>query len=218
MAHEADLSGDIGRGEILPAVVCLDCSASMAEHNKIQSMNGALGKFIETVRGHRTAKDAIDWDFISFQTDAAGKPILTEHIGDFQHAAEPVDLPDMEAAGGTPLAEVVNLALEKLDAKKKELKKQGTPYYQPWLVVFTDGMPTSKPDAMKDTLNRLRTLVDEGDLAVIAVGIGVDAKKELLEQLSPGRAPDMIGDQDITNYFIKLSDSIIQASSGVVLS
>jgi uncharacterized protein YegL len=212
------LGGGIGRGEILPAVVCLDCSGSMSEHNKIQDMNTALERFIETVRNHRTAKDAIDWEFISFQSDAAGKAILTEHIGDFQHAAEPVDLPDLRAGGGTPLAEVIDLALRKLDAKKKELKQQGQPYFQPWLVVFTDGMPTSQPDAMKDVLNRLRTLVDDRDLTVIAVGIGVDAKKELLEQLSPGRAPDMIGDQDIKNYFMKLSDSIIGASEGVVLS
>ena len=206
-----------GRGEILPTVVCLDCSGSMAEHNKIQSMNDALLKFIETVRSHDTAREAIDWEFISFQSDAAGKPRIVEHIGEFQRATEPVDLPDLVADGGTPLAEAVDRALQKLEAKKKDLKLQGQPHFQPWLVVFTDGMPTSPPDLMKDVLDRVRQLVKNRGLAVIAVGIGPDAKKEFLAELSPGRAPDMIGDQDIESYFVKLSDSIIQASTGVVL-
>jgi uncharacterized protein YegL len=207
-----------GRGEILPAVVCLDCSHSMSEHNKIGSMHDALGKFIQTVRSHQTAKEAIDWEFMSFQTDAAGKPKIEEHIGDFQRAMEPVELPDLVASGGTPLAEVVDLALRKLDAKKAELKLQGQPHFQPWLIVFTDGAPTSQPDVMQEVLDRVGKLVADRKLAVIAVGIGPDANKDFLAKLSPGRAPDMIGEKDIGTYFQKLSDSIIQASAGVVLS
>jgi uncharacterized protein YegL len=204
-----------GRGEILPAVVCLDCSGSMAEHGKIQSMNDALAKFIETIRSHNTAKDAIEWEFISFRGDAAGKPRIIEHIGDFQRATDPVDLPDLVAEGGTPLAEALHLALEKLEAKKKDLKTEGQPYFQPWLVVFTDGMPNPAPQ-MQEVLDRIKKLVAGDGLAVIAVGIGPDAKKDFLSQLSPKRAPDMIGDQDIASYFQKLSDSIIKASGGVV--
>ncbi len=204
-----------GRGEILPTVVCLDCSGSMAEHGKIGSMNEALTKFIETVRAHNTARDAIEWEFISFQGDAANRPKITEHIGDFQRATEPVDLPDLVAQGGTPLAEALHLALGKLEAKKKDLKTLGQPYFQPWLVVFTDGMPNPGP-LMQEVLDRIKKQVDGNGLAVIAVGIGPDAKRDFLSQLSPKRDPDMIGDQDIASYFQKLSDSIIRASGGVV--
>ncbi len=207
---------DVGSGETLPVVVCLDCSGSMAEHGKIESMNEALTKFIETVREHDTAKDAIEWEFISFQGDAANRPKITEHIGDFQQATDPVDLPDLAAEGGTPLAEALHLALEKLEARKKDLKTLGQPHYQPWLVVFTDGIPTSAPDRMMAELDRIKALVNTDKLTVIAVGIGPDAKRDFLSQLSPKRPPDMIGEQDIASYFQKLSDSIIQASSGVV--
>ena len=36
----------------------------------------------------------------------------------------------------------VNLALDKLDTAKSEYKDAGVEYYQPWMVLMTDGEPT----------------------------------------------------------------------------
>lgn len=205
-------------GEILPVIVCLDCSNSMK--SRMDDLHDAMQHFVKAVREHDLAKNAVEWEFISFQTkENTDTPELIEHIGDFQRATETFELAhELEAHGRTPLAEAIELALDKLEAKKEYYKKLGQPYYQPWLVVMTDGAPTSPPEIMQGAIDRVTRLVEEKKLAVIAVGIGAGVNKEFLTKLSPRREPDMIGGQDIKDYFVKLGDSIIQASAGVVVS
>ncbi len=200
------------RGEILPAVICIDCSGSMARHDKIRSLINAVSEFIDTIRRSDLAKDAIEWTFITFQSDADGKPKLVDQLGDFQRATDPVDLSNCVAEGGAPLAEALHLALEKLEAKKKDLKTLGQPFLTPWLVVFTEGMSTSAPDLTKVVIDRITTLVNDDKLSVFAVGIGPDARNDFLSELSPRRSPTMINDQEINQrdwkielYFVKCS-------------
>jgi uncharacterized protein YegL len=217
LRDELDETG-FAAGEILPVIVCLDCSESMK--SRMDDLHDAMFHFTKAVREHDLAKNAVEWEFISFQTkNKTDTPELIEHIGDFQRATELFELQhELEAHGKTPLAEVIELALDKLEAKKKYYKDLGQPYYQPWLVVMTDGAPTSPPDIMKAAIERVTKLVEKKKLAVIAVGIGAGVNEDFLTQLSPKRKPDMIGGKDIKDYFIKLSDSIIKASSGVVVS
>lgn len=208
--------GYVLRGEVMPAVVCLDCSESMLQYDKMGSMNKALQRFIEAIRKHDRASEVLEWEFITFQTDASGTPRINELIGAFQRPQEQIDLGDLKAEGKTPLAEAVDLALRKLAAQKKDYMDTKQPYLQPWLVVMTDGIATSPPELIEKVLQDVNNLVTQNKLTVIAVGIGLDADRNFLARLSPKRAPDLISDEAINTYFTKLSDSFILASQGVV--
>ncbi len=43
---------------------------------------------------------------------------------------------------GTPMGEAVEMAIKILNERKSEYKTAGVEYYQPWLVLMTDGQPT----------------------------------------------------------------------------
>lgn len=45
----------------------------------------------------------------------------------------------------TFLGEAVELALSELDSRKRTYRAHGVEYYQPWLVVMTDGVPDQRP-------------------------------------------------------------------------
>jgi uncharacterized protein YegL len=199
---------------ILPAAICLDISASMAEAGKIESLNEAVGQFINAVRKDKRAARTVAWEFITFQGDPAGDPVIIAHLGDFRPAADLVDLPDFVADGNTPMAEAVDLALKLLDAVKEDAKQRRRPYFQPWLVVMTDGMPTSQPEVMDDLIRRVRVLSSDRKLVVIVIGIGANADAEFLQHLSPDRPPDMIADDQILEYFSFLSSEFVSASRG----
>ena len=47
----------------------------------------------------------------------------------------------LTANGNTPMGEGVRLALDLLDKRKQEYKDKGVDYYQPWLVLMSDGQP-----------------------------------------------------------------------------
>ena len=90
-----DPAGEFAKNldRILPAAICLDISASMAEAGKIESLNEAVGQFINAVRKDKRAARTVAWEFITFQGDPAGDPVIIAHLGDFRPAADLVDRP-----------------------------------------------------------------------------------------------------------------------------
>jgi uncharacterized protein YegL len=216
MSMPEDPTGEYAAtGHVLPAVICLDTSYSMAEHGKIDSLKRALTAFVKAVRGHTLAARSVVWEFVTFGGD------VTMHLGVLAQASDmsedpvAVVVPKLEPNDGTPLAEAVNLALDLLEAEVDDLKQMRRSYFRPWLVVMTDGQPTSELRDLEQAVDRVQAKLNDRRLVVIAVGIGPDADRDFLTSLSPQRAPDMIGDDDIERYFDHLSNELIEVSSGV---
>jgi uncharacterized protein YegL len=198
----------------LPTVLCLDISGSMAFDGKIERLKSGLEHFVRSIRAHALASRCVKWEFITFGGD------VTDHLGwmvpanDTEDDALNVVVPKLVAGGNTPLAEAVELGLVTLEAAVKDLKQEGTRYHRPWLVVMTDGRPNPSPK-LPEVLAEVQRKLNQGQLVVIAIGVGEDADEEFLNTLSPQRKPDMINDDDIERLFDHLSDQMIAASSGV---
>lgn len=79
----------------------------------------------------------------------------------------------MEAEGMTCMGEGLSLALDLLEKRKTKYKATGVDYYQPILVVMSDGLPNGNRRVWDEAVERIRALCASRKLSVVAVGIGM---------------------------------------------
>ena len=65
------------------------------------------------------------------------------------------EVPKLYADGITPMGAALDLALNLLEARKTEYSNVGVDYYQPWMVIMTDGAPTDSIDSAANKINEL---------------------------------------------------------------
>ena len=85
----------------------------------------------------------------------------------------------------TCMGEGLSLGLYLLEKRKAQYKATGVDYYQPILVVMSDGHPNGDRKVWEETTERIRELGTARKLSVVAVGIGNDADMEMLAKVSP---------------------------------
>ena len=74
-----------------------------------------------------------------------------------------------------------NMALDLVDSRKSEYKKNGISYYQPWVFLITDGAPT---DEWKAAAERVRSEMTARRLMFFAVGVR-NADMDVLTRITP---------------------------------
>ena len=110
------------------------------------------------------------------------------------------------------MGEAVNLALDLLEHRKEEYKEKGVDYYQPWLVLMTDGEPNGDKVELSSAINRTSNLVNEKKLTVFPIGIGTEADINVLSQFSPNRQPLKLQGLKFREFFAWLSKSVSNTS------
>ena len=58
------------------------------------------------------------------------------------------------------MGEAVNLGLDLLEKRKNDYKSKGVGYYQPWLVLMTDGAPNGDYNELHRAINRIADMVN----------------------------------------------------------
>lgn len=111
----------------------------------------------------------------------------------------------------TLLGEAIELALTELAKRKETYRQHGVEYYQPWLVVMTDGVPTGSRH--RELEGRLKELSTFRKLSVFVFGIGANMSE--LSYISPGRSPMAINGQKFTELFAWLSRSVRMVSMSI---
>ena len=124
-------------------------------------------------------------------------------------SVERQNLPVFSAGGLTPMGQATSLALDLLEARKEDYKRAGVDYYQPWMVVMTDGEPT---DDISTAAARIGSLVAGKKLTVFPIAIGADANLQVLAQLSPSRPPLRLKGLNFKEFFVWLSRSVSRVS------
>jgi uncharacterized protein YegL len=187
----------------LPVCLVLDTSASMTG-TPINELQEGVNTFFTELLGDEVAKYSAEVAVVTFGGEV-DMPV------DFA-AVTSQTVPSLRAGGMTPMGEAVEKALELLNTRKEEYKRAGVDYYQPWLVLMTDGAPT-------DDISRASRLVDdlvqEKKLAVFAIGIGKDADMNELTKLSGGRPPLKLKGLEFSKFFLWLSASVSRVSQSV---
>ena len=107
----------------------------------------------------------------------------------------------------TPIGEAVNVALQKLEKRKHDYQKNGVAYYQPWLVIISDGEPT---DVWQSAASASRQLSQNRKLVVLPIGVE-NADLGKLSQFSSRPAKALQG-LKFNEFFEWLSASMSRVS------
>ena len=114
-------------------ILLLDVSQSM-NGEPINELNQGVQQFIQSVLEDDFASFSVELGVITFGGQV--KTILP--IQSIQQA----QVPSLNTNGNTPMGEAVLEAIRELDSRKKMYRSTGVSYYQPWIVLMTDGAPT----------------------------------------------------------------------------
>lgn len=184
----------------VPICLVLDVSSSMSGA-PLHELQEGVKMFFEAVRGDEVAQYAAEVSIVTFG-GTAKKALDFLAIGR-------QEIPILEANGATPMGEAVVLALELLDARKNEYRNAGVDYYQPWMVLMTDGQPT---DSIDLAAQRLKELVASKKITVFPIAIGENAGLDELGRLSPNRPPLRLKGLNFGEFFLWLSRSVSRVS------
>lgn len=190
----------------VPVVLCLDASGSMTGE-PMRELNEGIRLFINSVKEDPIASSSVELCVVTFSDDA-------RLVADFRELAN-VQFDQLASTGGmTNLGAGVNMALDQLEQRKAQYKKVGVEYYQPWMVLMTDGCPnvgTSHLDAAKLVCQ----LEADRKLVVFPIGIGKDADMAELAKFSKKRQPIKLLGLNFREFFDWLSKSVSRVSQSM---
>lgn len=188
----------------VPVCLCLDTSGSM-NGTPINELNEGVKLFYDAIREDEMALYSAEISIVTF----GGEALLVE---DFDNINRQTVTPVLGANGITPMGEAVNLALDCLEKRKQLYKDKGVSYYQPWLVLMTDGVPNGSSSELSTAIQRTVELVNDRKLTVFPIGIGKDADMNVLQQFSPTRSPLRLQGLKFKEFFAWLSKSVSKTS------
>ena len=183
----------------VPICLALDVSGSMGG-DPLKEMAKGVEMFFEAIRDDEIAKYSAEISIVTF--GGVARKALDFYSIDRQ------EVPSFYADGSTPMGEAVNLALDLLEHRKNEYKNAGVDYYQPWLVIMTDGEPT---DDISIASRRLQEMVAGKKISIFPIAIG-NTNIEKLSQLSPTRPPLRLTGLNFKEFFLWLSKSVSRVS------
>ncbi len=184
----------------VPICLVLDTSRSMTGE-PIDELNLGVRQLLDDIKGDEVASLAAEVAVVTFGQEV-------QRLLDFEKVTRQ-QMPQMKAYGKTPLGEAVDLALDLLETRKGEYAQAGVDYYQPWMVIMTDGAPT---DDISIAATRTRELVEQKKLSLFPIGIGPYAVMEILRNFSPQREPIRLKDGKLSDFFEWLSKSVSEVS------
>ena len=156
----------------LPVIFCLDTSSSMSGA-PISELNKGVEIFLEAIKQDEIAKYSVELGIVTFDSEV-------NCVVDFANI-EHQNVPHVYASGATSMGEGVLKALELLQKRKNEYSNAGVDYYQPWLVLMSDGYPT---DDVSLAIEEVRRLKENKKLTLFPVAIGDNADMDTLKQFS----------------------------------
>ena len=125
------------------------------------------------------------------------------------------EIKNLDANGTTSMGEGVELALDLLEQRKSDYSNKGVDYYQPWLVLMTDGNPT---DDISNAVKRVQELYGQRKLTVFSIAIGEDASLNTLKKFSSLKNNMVLkvkSAEHFKEFFEWLSQSVSVASQSV---
>ena len=107
------------------------------------------------------------------------------------------------------------MALDCLDTRKNEYKSAGVDYFQPWLVLMTDGAPNGSSDELKRAISRTNELANNRGLTIFPIGIGSETDMACLAKFSPPRPPLRLKGTNFKGFFEWLSARVSRTSQSM---
>lgn len=141
---------------------------------KLDLLNEGLRNFYNEICADETTSQRLELSIITFNdyVQVVQEPALPENV----------TLPELQGDGDTALADAVNEAIDKVDARKKWYKNTGQPYYRPWIILMTDGVPNKGQD-IDSLAQRIQLDTTAKKYAFLPVGVE-GADMEVLQRIA----------------------------------
>ena len=188
----------------VPIILCLDTSGSMTGE-PIRELTKGVELFYQSVSEDEIARFSAEIGVITFGYGGVQCTRNFESVESNPHF-------DFQAGGGTPMGKAIMDALEMLEERKKAFQRAGVDYFQPWLVLMTDGQPTDDIDC---AVEHIVNLIESKKLSLFPIGIGTNADMQVLERFSPARTPLRLRGLEFKKFFEWLSASVQQVSKSI---
>ena len=140
---------------------------------KIDLLNQGLHDFYNEIISDETTSQRLELSIITFNDNVqvVQEPALPENV----------IVPELHGDGDTALADAVNEAIDKVEARKNWYKQTGQPYYRPWIILMTDGEPNAGQD-IDSLARRIKSDTAAKKYAFLPVGVE-GADMSVLQQI-----------------------------------
>ncbi len=182
----------------VPVCLCLDTSTSM--ETCVEELMEGVQKFIDAVNEDAQARASCELAIVTFDSKAK---IKQEYA-----TIDRIEPPYLNACGNTQINLGVAKALDLLNQRKRDYKRNGVDYFQPWLVIMSDGEPTCTDEELAEAQASTKELEAEKKLVVFNVGIGDNADLNCLSGFSNKRRAVRLKDYNFNGFFEFLSKSV----------
>lgn len=179
----------------------------------LQELKGGVNLFYDNLLEDDVARYSAEICIVTFGGNA--ELVIDFANLDRQEDERKAKIDGLKAHGETPMGEAVNMALDCLEARKQEFKDKGVDYYQPWLVLMTDGEPNGDGAEFYRAVSRTTDLVQNRKLTVFPIGIGDAADMNCLAKFSPKRPPLRLKGMNFKGFFEWLSASVSRTSQSM---
>lgn len=218
-----DFGEDVNHAIRVPVVILADVSGSMEP--LMGKLNQALRGFLTSLKADGVASKSAELCVVAFDHEA-------NVILDFDTVANIKEMPELISRGATFTGKALRTGLDLCSSRKSYYQQEGYDYYQPWLVIMTDGQPslfdpssleqfkqmgydtndqffTSEVSYLQNTKLELHELINAKKLNLINIAIGDEVDLEYLKSLHPAnRAFKMTADTDFAKFFEWLGKSV----------
>ncbi len=158
----------------IPVCLCLDTSGSMKNNQAIEALNKGVETLYNSIRNDSQASNSCEICVVTFDSEVK----IVENFSTIKKKSKI----KLKADGGSALAQGIIKSLDLLEKRKNEYKQNGVEYYQPWLVIITDGKPGDE-EFILEAQERTKILLDEKKLTIFPVAVGCDTNKAKLKKI-----------------------------------
>ena len=142
-------------------MLVLDTSGSM-DGNPIKELNEGLVSLLSALKTDEVASFSVELGIITTGSGTPRQELALTGVNQLEQ------LPRLGASGTTPLGGAVKLALDALEVRKQQYRSTGVPYFQPWLIIISDGSPT---DEWQSVAARSHAMSGQRKLVCLPVGV-----------------------------------------------
>lgn len=189
----------------IPVCLCLDVSGSMS--SCIHEVERGVDLFYDSVRNYENARQSCEIAVVTYSEQI-------KVIEDFSlvDSKQPIHLTTESV---TNMGQGILKCLELLETRKNKYKLNGVDYYQPWLVVMSDGYPTEPEENMQEAIRAIASLENEKKLTCFVIGIGDGVDMKFMNTLSKRGAQKLKG-YNFSAFFEWLGKSVNKVSDSKI--
>ena len=202
----------------IPVCICIDTSGSMkwyddTDSSRIDRVREGIKKLFDEILKDETASISAEVCIVGFNAE----PYIIRHFSLINDVNEKLEI---YSSGKGDIGVGVLEGLKLLEERKNTYKKNGIDYYQPWLIIMTDGHSTGDQNVkvtLKDAHKKSIELERNKKLTIVPVYIGEDLSndKKAFEDLSGFsniNSPISIAATKFNEFFVWLGKSVSAAS------